>query len=480
MKKNFSILYLVSAIFLFSFQVFFAQGLTTGSMNGLVGDIEGNPLPGANVIALHVPTGTQYGASTRDNGQFNIPSMRVGGPYTITVSYVGFEKQTQENVMLNLGQKLRIDFTLSSETVEMGQVVVTGEEDDVLNGNRTGAATFINPESITALPSIKRSTRDITRLDPRSDGNYSFGGKNWLYNNISVDGSYFNNPFGLDDPSPGGQTSAEPIPFDAVEQVQVSIAPFDVREGGFTGAGINTVTKSGTNQYKVSLYSFFRNESLIGNKISGEEILVPELMFNQSGITAGGPIIKNKLFIFLGYETVTRQDPGSGAFIADSDNDPTNNPPGVSRVSAETMNQIRQRMVDVYGFDPGPYQGFNHDTKNQKFLLKLDWNINENNNLTFRYNFLDASQQKPPHPFAISFNNTGRGPNQTSMPFQNSGYTMNNELNSFALEFNSRFENSSNKFFVSYNIFRDFRSNTSQPYPTIEIAEGGVTYTTVG
>ncbi len=467
-------------LFIFLSSSIYGQGLTTASINGIVKDADGQTLPGANVIAVHVPSGTQYGTSTRESGLFNLPNLRIGGPYTLTVSFVGYNEQKQENIFLKIGQKLRTDFTMESQTVELGEIVVSGEQDKVLNSGRTGAATYIDQKQVEALPTIKRSTRDLTRLDPRSDGNFSFGGKNWLYNNISVDGSYFNNPFGLDDPAPGGQTDAEPLPYDAVEQVQVSVAPFDVREGGFTGAGINTVTKSGTNQYKASVYSFYRNESLLGDKIGDTKLLVPDLTFNQSGVTVSGPIMPNKLFFFVNAEIETREDPGSGAFVADSDNDPTNNTPGISRVSAATMDLLRQRMIDVYGYDPGPYQGYTNETKNNKILAKLDWNINDNNNLTLRYNRLDAEQQKPPHPFAISFNNTGRGPNQNTLPFQNSGYKMNNELSSFALELNSRYETFSNKFFVSYNSFRDFRDANSRPYPTIEIAEGGLTYTTIG
>jgi hypothetical protein len=449
-------------------------------MNGVVLDKENNPLPSANIIATHIPTGTQYGASSRSNGQYNIQNMKVGGPYTITVSFVGYSKQTVENIYLNLGQQLRLDFELETEVIEGGEVVVLGEKDAILNSNRTGAETVINPKEVTLMPSIKRSTRDLTRMDPRSDGNFSFGGKNWLYNNISLDGSYFNNPFGLDDPAPGGQTNAEPVPFDAIEQVQVSIAPFDVREGGFTGAGINAVTKSGTNNLEGSVYSYFRNEKLQGDKIRGEKLLVPDLSYNQFGFTLSGPIFQNKLFLFINGELERREDPGSGAFIADTDSDPSNNPPGVSRVSESTMNLIRQRMIDVYGYDPGPYQGFSHKTKNNKLLVKLDWNINDNNNIYFRMNLLDAEQEKPPHPFAISFNNTGRGPNQNTLPFQNSGYKMNNELSSFALELNSRYQSLANKFFVSYNVFRDFRDPFSRAFPTIEIAQDGITYTTVG
>jgi len=404
----------------------------------------------------------------------------VGGPYIVTVSFVGYNPQVQEDVFLNLGQNFKLEFSLESEAVEIGEIVVTGEQDNVLNSGRTGAETFINPDEVSMLPTIKRSTRDLTRLDPRSDGNFSFGGRNWLYNNISVDGSYFNNPFGLDDPAPGGQTNAEPLPYDAIEQVQVSIAPFDVREGGFTGAGINTVTKSGTNNLQGSVYSFYRNESLLGTKIGDADLLNPELTFFQSGVSVSGPVIPNKLFLFVNAEIERREDPGSGAFTADDDNDPTNNGPGVSRVQASVMEQIRQRMIDVYGYDPGPYQGYIHATDNEKILVKLDWNINDNNNLSFRYNFLDAVQEKPPHPFAISFNNTGRGPNQNTLPFQKSGYGINNELNSLALELNSRGESFSNRFFVSYNTFRDFREPFSDPYPTIEIAVGGITYTTIG
>ncbi|MEE9429439.1 MAG: carboxypeptidase regulatory-like domain-containing protein [Melioribacteraceae bacterium] len=458
---------------------FMGQGVTKAYINGFVFDTNGKALPGANVIAVHVPTGTRYGAATRGNGVFNLPNVRIGGPYTVTVSYIGFDRKKEEGVFLNIGQTLRMDFRLSKESLQLGELVVTADKNDLMNSDRTGAATFINPDEIKALPSIKRSIRDLTRLDPRSDGNFSFSGKNWLYNNYSVDGSYFNNPFGLDNPSPGGQSNAEPLPYDAVEQVQVSIAPYDVREGGFTGAGINTVTKSGTNDFKGSIYTFFRNESMQGDKVGDAVILNPELKFNQYGASVSGPIIKNKLFFFVNGEIERRDDPGTN-FSADTDGDLTNNGAGVSRVQAEVMDRIRQRMIDVYDYDPGAYQGFNHRTNNEKILIKLDWNINDQNNLTLRYNYLNALRDKAPHPFAISYNNTGRGPNQNSLPFQNSGYTINNQLSSFALELNSQFKKYSNNFFVSYNSFRDFREPFSKAFPTIEISEGGLTYTTVG
>ncbi len=467
---------LLFSIVLFSPIEIFSQGITTASINGIVQDTNGEPMPAANIIAIHVPSSTQYGATTTSDGRFSLPNLRIGGPYTVAVSFVGFKKEQQENIYLNLGQNLRLEFIMQSEAVKMMEVVVTSTPDNILNSNRNGAATYISPAQVAELPSIKRSTRDITRLDPRSDGNFSFGGKNWLYNNISLDGSYFNNSFGLDDPAPGGQTNAEPVPFDAVAEVQVSVAPFDVREGGFTGAGINTVTKSGTNQYKASIYSFIRNESLLGNEVSGSKVVAnPDLSFNQSGFTASGPIIPNKLFLFMNGEIERREDPGSN-FAANRGIAGF----GISRVQATVMDAIRKRMIDVYNYDPGSYDNYIHDTKNEKFIIKFDWNINENNNLTFRYNYLNARRDLPPHPFVLSFGNTGRGPNENSLPFKNAGYRINNKLNSFALELNSRAEKYANRFFASYNRFRDNREPFSKPFPTIEIGENGITYTTLG
>jgi len=454
-----------------------AQGVTTSSVTGIVTNDKGEPLEAANVIAVHAPSGTRYGASTRENGQFNIPNMRVGGPYTVTVTYVGYKSESQEDITLSLGQEGKVSFKLVEETIEGTEVVVTAERDEVLNAGRTGAATFINVTQVTDLPSLKRSTRDLTRLDPRSDGNFSFGGKNWLYNSISLDGSYFNNSFGLDDPAPGGQANAEPVPFDAVEQVQVSIASFDVREGGFTGANINTVTKSGTNHVCASLYNFFRSESFIGNQVNGKDVVAnPDLSFNQSGVSVSGPIIENTLFFFLNLERERREDPGSN-FIANRGGVADF---GESRVTVATMDAIRARMDTVYNYKTGAYEGYIHETKNDKLLAKLDWNINENNNLSFRVNFLDASREQGPHPFVLSFNSTGRGPNESSLPFRNAGYRINNELQSYAFELNSRSETFANRFFASYNRLRDFREPFSEDFPTLEIGESGVTYATVG
>lgn len=475
MKYQKSLYIFIANIILFT-SIIFAQGVTTSGLDGFVTDVDGNPLVGANVVVKYEPSGTQYGTSVRDGGLYTIPNMRAGGLYTITVSYIGYHTQVEKNIYLILGQTQSVDFALTVEAIEMMEVEVTGVHDDVLNADRTGAATFISELQVAQMPSIKRSTRDLTRLDPRSDGNFSFGGKNWLYNNISVDGSNFNNAFGLDDPAPGGQAGAESIPFDAVEQVQVSIASYKVTEGGYTGAGINIITKSGTNEFKGSIYSYLQNDMLVGNKVNSDEVFAnPDQFYNQTGFTFGGPIIPNKLFFFVNGEIERKDDPGSNFVAAGGDG------LGESRVSAATMDAISKRMKEVYGYDTGEYQGYTHNTKNDKLLLKLDWNISNKHNASLRYNYLDASRDLGPHGFAISYNNTGRGPNNTSLPFQNSGYAINNNLHSLAFELNSMFGgNMANHFFASYNRFRDFREPLSENFPTIEIGEGGVTYTTVG
>ena len=453
-----------------------AQGVTTSAMSGFVRDQDGAPVIQANVTASHIPTGTIYRALVRTGGAYNIPNMRIGGPYRVVVSFVGFQPRTVNDVFLNLGQNRRLDFQLERQVVELQELVVAGQRDAVLNADRTGAATYITPEQVEALPSIKRSIRDLTRLDPRSDGNFSFAGKNWLYNSISVDGSYFNNSFGLDDPAPGGQTNAEPIPYDAVEQVQVSIAPFDIREGGFTGANVNTVTRSGTNDFRISVYGFGKNEKLIGNSVRGQNVAAnPDLGFLQAGASFSGALIRDKLFFYVAGELERTDEPGTD-FVASTGNSGL----GISRVQRDTMNAIRNRMIQVYDYDPGEFEGYINQTDNNKLLVKLDWNLNESNNATVRWNYLDARRDLGPHPFVLSFNNTGRGPNSTTLPFQKSGYVMNNNLNSFAFELNSRSTRFANRLFASYNRFRDFREPNSQPFPTIQIADSGRTYTTLG
>jgi hypothetical protein len=451
-----------------------SQGVTTAAITGIVSDSSGNSVAGARVAAVHVPSGTQYVAVSRASGAYTLLNLRVGGPYRVTATRVGSQPQSKDELFLILGETRRLDFQLSALAQQLaGQRIVAVAETETV---RTGASITVDLLQVVSTPSAKRSTRDLTRLDPRSDGNFAFGGRNWLYNNVTLDGSYFNNSYGLDDPAPGGQTNAEPVPFEAVDQVRVSIAPFDVRQGGFTGANVNTVTKSGTNEFGGAVYSFLRTDALQGNEVRGSPVVAnPDLSYRQQGLSFNGPLMKDKLFFFVAAEWERNDDPGTN-FVASTGTTGF----GISRVTRSTMDAISDRLRQEYNYETGPYEGYINETNNDKLLAKFDWNINEQNNASFRFNSLDATRDLGPHPFVLSFNNTGRGPNATSLPFRNSGYAINNKLQSYAFEWNSRSSGYANRLFASYNRFRDSRTPFSEDFPTIEIGDQGVTYTTAG
>jgi len=266
MKKT-----IFSILFLFVGIIAFGQ-VTTSNIKGLILDENSQPLPGANVVAVHMPTGTKYGAATNFDGRYNLLNLRVGGPYTITVSYVGYKEQTYSDVFLTLGKTQNFDTQMVADSQQLEAIVIQGTGGTgTFGSDRTGAETSVGRRELTRLPTISRSQADFTRLEPTAS-NGSFGGRNDQFNNFSLDGAIFNNPFGLDAATPGGQTNAQPVSIDAIEQIQVTTAPYDVRQSGFTGASVNAVTKSGTNEFKGTVYGFFRNEDFTGRKIKGDKI----------------------------------------------------------------------------------------------------------------------------------------------------------------------------------------------------------------
>ncbi|MEE9439964.1 MAG: TonB-dependent receptor, partial [Saprospiraceae bacterium] len=311
--------------------------ITTSAMNGTIIDVKGESLYGANVTATHVPSGTFYGVTTQDNGKYNIPHMRVGGPYTIEVSYLGYATETINDVYLQLGQKLNLGFSMSEEGVMVDELTIIGKLDPILNGERTGASTAVDRNQIDRLPTISRSAEDYTRLNPMSARGGSFGGRNDQYNGYSLNGAIFNNPFGLDSSTPGGQSDAQPVSLDAIDQISVQIAPYDVTQSGFTGASINAVTKSGTNEFHGTAYGFYRGNSMSGSKVRGVEALPGDFSSSQFGFGIGGPIIKNKLFFFANFEKEQRSDLGSN-FIPSVNGSTGAN---VSRVTQEDMNTVK-------------------------------------------------------------------------------------------------------------------------------------------
>ena len=445
--------------------------VTTSSMSGTVTDASGTTLPGATVVAIHLPTGTQYGVITRPNGRYNLPNLRVGGPYEVTASFVGFESQKREGIMLTLGKNQTVNFQLAEDVTELESVEVTAGSNEI-NSSRTGAATTVDNAQLIKIPTISRSAQDITKLTPASDGN-SFGGRNDQFNNFSLDGSIFNNPFGLDAATPGGQSNAQPISLDAIDQIQVSLAPYDVTQAGFTGAAVNAVTKSGTNDFTGTVFGFFRNQDLTGNRVSGNDIFVPDLRQVQTGFSLGGPIVKNKLFFFANFELERREDLGTN-FVAQA---PGVGGENVSRVEAADLMAVSDILRTRFGYETGPFEGYTHDTNNEKGIIKLDWNINKNHTLTATYNFLNAFREQNAHPSALG----RRGPDATTLQFFNSGYRINNKINSGILELKSLLgSGASNKFQIGFTQFEDSRDPFSSPFPVLNINRDGVRYIVAG
>ena len=449
-------------MFIFTCSLSFAQ-VTTSSIKGAISDEANAGLPGANVVAVHTPTGTTYGAATDIDGRFNLVNLRVGGPYTITVSYVGYSDQSFTDVFLTLGKTENLTLSLTPDAAQLDAVVITvNSANGVFGSDRTGAETNVGRKELTTLPTISRSASDFTRLEPTAS-NGSFGGRNDQFNNFSLDGAIFNNPFGLDAATPGGQTNAQPVSLDAIDQIQVSTAPYDVTQSGFTGATVNAVTKSGSNEFKGTVYGFYRNEDMTGSKIKGQDIFVPSLTQQQTGFSIGGPIVKNKLFFFANYEQDERTDLGQ-AWLTNTGSGAVN-----ESVVLESDLIAVQDALSSLGYNTGAYQGFTHDSESSKGIFKLDWNVNDNNQLAVIYNWLSASKDKPAHPTALGV----RGPSATTLQFENSGYQINNNLQSVQLELNSRLsDNTSNKFQVGYTRFDDFRTPMSSAAPAITIQNG--------
>lgn len=458
----------------------FAQETTSDIVGSVAAS--GNPIAGATVTALHTPTGTKYVTSTRKDGRFNLPNLRVGGPYVITVSYVGFKEEKQENVFLSLGQEFKADFQLSSEANSLQEIVVSASrQNKIFNNSRTGSQEIINRTQLERLPTVNRSLQDFTRLTPSASSTatgQSFGGRNSTYNNVTVDGANFNNVFGLSG-TLGGQTSSQPISLDAIEQIQVNISPYDVKQGGFSGAGINSVTRSGTNEFKGSVYTYLRSPGLQGYNVGNTKLTKPSFDYNMRGASVGGPIIKDKLFFFLSGEQERITQPAT-TFIASK---PGQAPvPGViSQAVADTLDALKAFLIQKYNYNPGDYQNYNYRTHSDKITARIDWNVNKSNTLTFKYNYLKSFKD-------IAASNSGapngnRQPSNTSMPFSGSGYTINNNFNIFIAELNTRISNhASNKLQVGYSALRDFRASLAgSNFPLVDILNAqGQTYTSFG
>lgn len=452
-----------------------AAQVTSASMRGSVTDEAGKPIEGARVVATHRPSGTVYQATSRADGRFSIPGMRVGGPYTVAVTRIGYARASQDGIQLTLGVSADISLKLGQAAQVLGGVTVTSSGGD-LSKTRTGAATSVTREALENLPTISRRIGDFTRLTPQASGT-SFAGQDNRLNNITVDGTSFNNSFGLQG-QPGDRTGVAPISLDAIEAVQVNIAPYDVRQGNFTGATVNTVTRSGTNDFTGSLYYLTRNEGYLGRDAGATKLPVPgKFDFSQFGGRIGGPIIKNKLFFFASYEQDENVRPAT-TFTANTGSQTVGGT--TTRVLASELDALSTYMKSNFNYETGPYQGYDFETPSKKFLTRLDWNINERNKLSFRYNMLKSSTD-----VIISSSSSlgfgGRAGTTNALSFANSNYSINENILSYVAEWNSQIgKNMANNMIAGYTFQDESRGSKGTFFPLVEILNNNTAYTSLG
>lgn len=442
----------VFVLFLFCLTFTLNGQVTTSGISGKV-TAEGELLIGATVQAVHEPSGTTYGTVTNADGRYSLQGMRTGGPYTVEVSYVGFQKAVYKNITLQLGETYLLDVKLT-ESLSLDEVVVTASKAALFNSQKTGAAQNFNQSQIQATPSVSRSIFDVTKMNPlgvNTASGMSFAGSSNKYNSFQIDGITNNDVFGLSSSGTnGGQAGANPISLEAIEEIQVVIAPYDVRQGGFTGGGINAITKSGTNTFHGSAYWYYNNENFYG-KTPGKDAKERKKLGDQSsatyGFTLGGPIVKDKLFFFANYERVKETYPSSNNIGTTESN-----------LDVKEVDQIVNKISQLTGgYNAGGYGPQDIDTYSNKILTRLDWNINEQNKFTVRYSFLDGRK--------MVFSNS-----VSSAKLNDNGYFMNNKTHSLVSELNTQFTPSwSNEFRFGWTYVRDYRDPIGQPLPNITI-----------
>jgi hypothetical protein len=432
--------------------------VTTSSISGKVISDKNEELIGVTVVATNVPTGTKRGTGTETDGRFSIPNLAPGGPYTVTVTYVGFKEQTVSGVFLTLGNTTRLNFTLVAEAQQLNEVVITGNT----QATKTGAGTNVGKEAIQQLPTISRSIQDFTRLDPRNS-NGSFAGSSFRYNNITLDGAVNNDAIGFS-PSLGGQggtsglpgssARANPISLDAIQEIQASVAPFDVKLGNFTGGSINAVTRSGTNDFHGSVYGYGRNQGITGRSIDGDRNRIGSSYHDyQTGFRLGGPIVKNKLFFFVNGEIARRQEPqfyGAGT-------------PG-SPVSQDLAQLITQKLQTTYGYNVGEYNDYNIHANSDKLFGRIDFNLDDKTSIALRHNYVKSD--------ATNLERSG-----SLFKFGSQDFNQNNLQNSTVLEVKSNFSSKiANNLILGYTNIHDYRSllgGQSTLFPAVQINNVG-------
>ena len=446
----------------------FAQ-LTTSSLNGLVADASGEPVIGAAVIATHTESGTSYATVTNNEGRYYINGMRAGGPYKVEVSCLGYRTVAFTDVTLQLAESLSLNAKLEDDAQMLSEAIVISDATSKFAAEKTGAATNISNRQIAGLPTVSRSITDVTRLSPYGGNGMSFAGADGRTANFTVDGANFNNNFGLNDGLPGG---GSPISIDAIEEMQVVISPYDVRQTNFIGGGVNAITKSGTNTFKGSAYIYHRNENMRGDTVEGETVAGARDKDRNTtyGFTLGGPIVKNKLFFFANFEyskipTVANRWRGSTDGVGNAD-------ANISRTTLEDLEKVSKHLKDKYGYETGSWTDFPANESNMKVLARLDWNINDKNHLALRYNYTLNKAWSSPNSSSMD-GGTRSAYGRTSlygMSYANSMYSIDNVVHSLSLDLNSRIsDNLSNQFLATLSLLNDVRGTDSSDFPFIDI-----------
>ncbi|MBP3256875.1 MAG: TonB-dependent receptor [Bacteroidales bacterium] len=480
MKKAFKSL-LLAFTTLIAGTVAYAQ-VTTSSLSGSVVDQNGEPVIGAAVMAMHEPSGTVYGAVTNADGRYTIQGMRTGGPYKVDFSCLGYQETTYTGITLQLAETFSLNAKIAESTEFLeATVVVADAASKFASQERTGAVTNIGSAQITALPTVSRSITDVTRLSPYGGNGMSFAGSDGRLANFTVDGADFNNNFGLSSNLPGG---GNPVSIDAIEELQVVISPYDVRQTNFIGGGVNAITKSGTNTFKGTAYIYHKNENMQGDAVDGEQIPGARAKDRTTtyGITFGGPIVKNKLFFFISGEmvkkpTVVNRWRGSTNGVSDADN-------YISRTKLSDLERVSNFVKDKYGYDTGSWTDFPANESNYKILARLDWNITNKHHLALRYNYTLNNYWNSPN--GTSMDGGTRASSyrisKNSMSFANSMYSMRNVVNTWSLDLNSRLtDNLSNQFLATFSMLNDVRGTNSSEFPFIDILDGnGDNYMALG
>lgn len=458
-----------------------AQGVTSGTMSGVVTNAQGQPVPGASVIAIHEPSGTAYETTSRADGRFSIPAMRVGAPYSVTVNFVGtggtaFEPVTIQGLSVTLGTGTDVPVQVKTVNIQESVTVTANAPDAVFSSSRTGAATASVRSEIATLPTISARITDITRLSPQASGNGSFAGQDNRLNNITVDGSYFNNSFGLG-AQPGDRTGVAPISLESIEQIQVSVAPYDVRQGSFVGAAVNTVTRSGTNSLVGSFYHRYRNDSMTGTEAAGNAVSVGTFTFRNTGVWAGGPIVKNKLFVFGNYENEKETRPLT-TFRANAGGEAVGG--SVTRVRASDLTALSSFLSTNFGYDPGTFDGLDDLTPAKRYLFRTDYNLAKNHKVSFRYNQLDSSSAS----ITSGSSSAGIGrPTFTTnwLGYSGSTYTVLENIKSGIGEWNSIWGSSvSNNLIIGMTSNDESRGDVGKLFPFVDILDAGNAYTSFG